>query len=414
MASLPFRTTLALAILHVSLGGCSTSTGPAVPSEPRVSELPPPPIPADNPSTAEKIALGKQLFFDKRLSGDGSASCETCHVREKGWTDGQVLSVRPGGVRNTRHSPTLYNVAYLKTWYWDGRAPTLERQVAAAWAVQMNADVAKVTSTIAAVPGYREQFQKVFGGPPTPANIPMALAAYLRTLNSGDSPWDRYEKGQRSAVSADAIEGYALFTGKGRCVVCHTPPVYTDSLFHNVGLELGKATPDPGRFNVTKEAKDRSAFKTPTLRSVAISQPYFHDGIRPPSDRRRAPSARWVSPMIGARKRLIQETFSPTMTTASVVPRPEPPPHEGVPWPHRLKASPWRPSTHWRKAASSSPASRRWCGCPSINIVPTSAADCAPPPSSPATAARPSVASTRRSSASGSSWTRITWCSRPG
>src|SRR6266702_6505843 len=106
MASLPFRTTLALAILHVTLGGCSKSTGPAVPSEPRVSELPPPPIPADNPSTPEKIALGKQLFFDKRLSGDGSSSCETCHVREKGWTYGQVLSVLAGGYRKTRDDPT--------------------------------------------------------------------------------------------------------------------------------------------------------------------------------------------------------------------------------------------------------------------------------------------------------------------
>src|SRR5437899_2598382 len=189
---------------------------------------------------------------------------------------------RPAPRREGGPSPATLDGFWLASYCvprdGDGRAPTLERQVAAAWAVQMNADVAKVTPTIAAVPGYREQFQKVFGGPPTPANIPMALAAYLHTLNSGDSPWDRYEKGQRSAVSADAIEGYALFTGKGRCVVCHTPPVYTDSLFHNVGLELGKATPDPGRFNVTKEAKDRSAFKTPTLRSVAISQPYFHDG----------------------------------------------------------------------------------------------------------------------------------------
>ena len=278
MRSLPLRLALVLTVAHVTLSGCSSSTGPSGPREARVSELSPPPVPAENPSAPEKVALGKQLFFDKRLSGDGTASCETCHVREKGWTDGQVLSVRPGGVRNTRHSPTLYNVAYLTTWYWDGRAPTLERQVAAAWAVQMNTDVTKVAPRIAAIPGYLDQFQKVFGGPPTPANIPMALAAYLRTLNSGDSPWDVYEKGQRSAVSAAAVEGYALFTGKGRCVVCHTPPVYTDSLFHNIGLEHGKATPDPGRFNVTKEAKDRGAFKTPTLRSVAISGPYFHDG----------------------------------------------------------------------------------------------------------------------------------------
>src|SRR6266849_7753065 len=100
MTSLPFRAALILAVLHAALGGCSTSTGPPAPRRPRVSELPPPPVPAENPSTPEKIALGKQLFFDKRLSGDGSASCETCHVREKGGTDGQVLSVRPGGVSN--------------------------------------------------------------------------------------------------------------------------------------------------------------------------------------------------------------------------------------------------------------------------------------------------------------------------
>lgn len=275
--TLPPMMPLALALTLLSPGFAACAT-PSAPSGPRVSELPPPSIPAENPSSPEKIALGKQLFFDKRLSGDGSASCESCHVREKGWTDGQVLSVRPGGVRNTRHSPTLYNVAYLQTWYWDGRVPTLERQVAAAWAVQMNADTAKVTATIAAVPGYREQFQKIFGGPATPERISMALAAFLRTLNSGDSPWDLYEKGQRLAVSPDAIEGYALFTGKGRCVVCHTPPVYTDSIFHNIGLEFGKEKPDPGRFNVTKEPKDTGAFKTPTLRSVAISQPYFHDG----------------------------------------------------------------------------------------------------------------------------------------
>jgi cytochrome c peroxidase len=275
MTSRPFWWTLAVGGLVLGLAACATSPAP---SGPRVSELSPPPEAVDNPSTPDKVALGKQLFFDKRLSGDGSASCETCHVRAKGWTDGEVLSVRPGGVRNTRHSPTLYNVAYLKTWYWDGRAPTLERQVAAAWAAQMNADTAKATATIAAVPEYRAQFEKVFGGPPTPERVSMALAAYLRTLNSGDSPWDLYEKGQRSAVSADAIQGYALFTGKGRCVVCHTPPLYTDSLFHNIGLEAGKDKPDPGRFNVTKEPKDTGAFKTPTLRSVAISAPYFHDG----------------------------------------------------------------------------------------------------------------------------------------
>ncbi len=264
--------------LLVAIGltmGCASSA----PSDgPRVSQLPPAPSPADNPSTPEKIALGKQLFFDRRLSRDGSASCETCHVRDKGWTDGLPLSPRVGGARNTRHSPTLYNVGYLTSWYWDGRAPTLERQIDLAWRAQMGADPAVVAPVIAAVAAYRDQFQKVFGGPPTPQSIPMALAAYLRTVVSGDSPWDRFEKGRRDAVSADAVEGYQLFTGKARCVACHFPPAYTDALFHNVGLEFGKPTPDQGRFAVTKEARDMSAFKTPTLRSVAISGPYFHDG----------------------------------------------------------------------------------------------------------------------------------------
>jgi cytochrome c peroxidase len=271
-----------VAILGIALVASVVLAGCAAPSAtipgPRVSRIPDPPIPATNPSTPDKVALGKQLFFDRRVSGPGNFSCETCHVREKGWTDGLALSPRADGSPNTRHSPTLYNVAYLSTWYWDGRAPTLEAQILAAWRVQMAADPAVVAARLAAVPGYRDQFQKVFGGPPSPENIPMALAAYVRTLRSGDSRWDRYEMGDRGAVSADAIAGYQLFTGKARCVACHYPPVYTDSLFHNVGLEHGKPRPDPGRFNVTKDAKDTGAFKTPTLRSVAISGPYFHDG----------------------------------------------------------------------------------------------------------------------------------------
>jgi cytochrome c peroxidase len=265
-----------LLALGAVVSGCAARPSPE--PGPPISRIPEVPSPAANPSTPEKVALGKQLFFDRRLSGPGNFSCETCHVREKGWTDGLPLSPRADGSPNTRHSPTLYNVAYLTTWYWDGRAPTLEAQVLAAWRVQMTADPAVVASRLAAVPAYREQFQLVFGGPPTPENIPMALAAYVRTLRSGESPWDRYEAGDRRAVSADAVAGYQLFIGKARCVACHYPPLYTDSLFHNTGLEHGKPRPDPGRFNVTKEPRDTGAFKTPTLRSVAISGPYFHDG----------------------------------------------------------------------------------------------------------------------------------------
>jgi cytochrome c peroxidase len=225
-----------------------------------------------------KVALGKQLFFDPRLSTSGKMSCEGCHYRDLGWTDAKKLSARPDGSVNTRHSPTMYNVGYLSTWYWDGRAATLEGQIKAAWRGQIQGDPAKIAPAIGAIKGYADQFQAVFGGPASEDTIAKALGAYLRTKNSGDSPWDRHEKGVKGAVSADAQEGFLLFMGKGRCGICHTPPLYSDSNFHNIGLEAGKEKRDPGRFNVTKMAEDTSAFKTPTLRSVAISGPYFHDG----------------------------------------------------------------------------------------------------------------------------------------
>jgi cytochrome c peroxidase len=261
--------------------GCVSQPEPKAAAEAsaaRLSALPAVTAPASNPMTSAKVALGKQLFFDPRLSGNGKMSCEGCHYRELGWTDAKKLSARPNGVVNTRHSPTLYNVGYLTSWYWDGRATTLEGQVLAAWGAQLSAEPPKVAAMLAGIKGYADQFQAVFGGPPTPQNVSAAIATYLRTKNSGDSPWDRHEKGVKGAVSADAQEGFTLFMGKGRCGICHTPPLYTDGGFHNIGLEAGKEKPDVGRFTVSKKPEDTSAFKTPTLRSVAISGPYFHDG----------------------------------------------------------------------------------------------------------------------------------------
>jgi cytochrome c peroxidase len=243
-----------------------------------VSKLPPMAQPADNPATPAKVALGKQLFADPRLSGSGRTACQSCHVRNLGWTDAQVLSRKDDGNLNTRHTPTLYNVGYQMAWYWDGRATTLEGQILAAWRAQIGADPAKATAVINAVPGYRSQFIAVWGGEATPDTIGKSLAAFFRSLVSTDSPWDRYEAGDGNAVSKDAIAGQALFAGKGRCTTCHVPPYYGNSTFFNIGLEHGKDKPDPGRFNVTKDEADRGAFKTPTLRSVAISGPYFHDG----------------------------------------------------------------------------------------------------------------------------------------
>jgi cytochrome c peroxidase len=272
------KRTLVAVVVTALVAACAAPS--TKPDAPRLSKLPLVVSPADNPTTPEKVALGAKLWIDPRLSGSGKMACTSCHVREKGWTDGQVLSRRDNGDMNTRHTPTMYNVGYLESFYWDGRAPTLEAQVLAAWRVQISADPAKATAIIASVPGYVAEFQKVFGAPPTQDAIVKALAAYLRAKVSGDSPWDRYEKGDASAVSPDARAGFDLFMGKARCAICHTPPIYTDSKFHNIGLEAGKAKPDPGRAGVTKKPEDMSAFKTPTLRSAAISGPYFHDGSR--------------------------------------------------------------------------------------------------------------------------------------
>ncbi len=269
---------LGVALAVALLMGCAGHA--TVPAKPRMSGLQPIVSPVDNPITVDKLALGAKLWIDPRLSGSGKTACTSCHVREKGWADGLVLSKRDNGDMNTRHTPTVYDVGYLSSWYWDGRATTLEAQVLAAWRSQLSADPAKATAVIAAVPGYASEFQKVFGAPPSQDTIAKALAAWLRANVNGLSPWDRYELGKGHAVSKEAKAGYAIFMGKARCATCHAPPIYTDGKFHNIGLEVGKDKPDQGRVVQSKHLEDTSAFKTPTLRSVAISAPYFHDGSR--------------------------------------------------------------------------------------------------------------------------------------
>jgi cytochrome c peroxidase len=271
------RTRLAALLFSGALVACATDV-PEKPVVGRVSALPAIQHPADNPSSPAKVALGAQLFMDKRLSGSGTNNCQSCHYRELGWTDGKALSRRDNGDMNTRHTPALYNVGHQSIWYWDGRAATMEAQTLAAWRNQMSVDPAVAAARIAAVPGYASQFQAVFGAPASPETIVKALTAYLRTKNSENSPWDRYEQGDVKAVSKDAVEGYLLFSGKAGCVACHAAPFYGNSAFFNIGLEHGKEKPDVGRFSVTKAEADRGAFKTPSLRSVALGAPYFHDG----------------------------------------------------------------------------------------------------------------------------------------
>lgn len=235
-------------------------------------------VPADNPLTAEKVMLGKQLFFDKRLSKDGSASCETCHVPEKGWTDGTALSKKVGGAMNVRHSPTMINVGYNDAWYWDGRAETLEKNVEAAWKGQLGADPAVIAATIAKIPLYQVEFKAVFNTDPTPDAIAKALASFIRTIRSGGSPWDLYEKGDKKAAGESAIRGFELFRNKAGCAQCHAPPMYTDNGYHDTGVGFEKLEPDLGRGKIAKDEKLEGAFKTPTLRSVTTHPPYFHDG----------------------------------------------------------------------------------------------------------------------------------------
>jgi cytochrome c peroxidase len=301
----PFIASLALSSL-VSAGGCTKDegtdptgkTGSAATGEPASAEdvavpeappVPEPPLgleklttpaPDTNPNTPEKVALGELLFFDTRLSDNGAFACVTCHLPEKSWTDGKALSTKADGKENTRHSPSMYNVGYASSWYWDGRKSTLEDQILAAWAGQMGGTPETVVAKLERVPEYRVRFKRAFNQGPTAENIAMALASFLRIkLRAGDSAWDHYQAGEERAVSADVIKGYAIFTGKAACALCHAPPLFTDMAYHNVGIGYRPGDKlDEGRFAATKVETDKGAFKTPGLRGVELSAPYFHDG----------------------------------------------------------------------------------------------------------------------------------------
>jgi cytochrome c peroxidase len=250
------------------------------------------PVPEGNPMTAGKIALGEQLFFDTRLSRNGEMSCETCHVPEKGWTDGRRFSPKWDGTLNTRHTPTLYGVAYYPELYWDGRATAgLESQITAAWKGHMGGEPEKVAATLNAIPGYASQFQTEFGGAATGERIAMALATFVRTIHAGDTPWDRMTPQERMAPEDPAAQGFKVFTQVSKCSLCHLPPLYSDTLYHNVGVGMDAESPDLGRGGyLRKQAEGEGrpappeaetlagAFKTPSLRGVALSGPYFHDG----------------------------------------------------------------------------------------------------------------------------------------
>ena len=237
-----------------------------------------PAVPDNNALTPEKVALGRRLFSDPILSGDRTVSCATCHVPDRCFTGSDPLAVGVRGQKNRRNAPTLLNIAYSPAFFWDGRAATLEEQ-----ALQPIADRREMASSpdeavarLRADSSYVVQFKSAFGDAVTTQNLARALASFERTLLSGDSAVDRFRYGQIADLSEDAKQGLWLFEGRGGCWRCHSGNTLSDGRFHNTGVGWGGG--DLGRYEITHREPDRGAFKTPTLRDVARTAPYMHDG----------------------------------------------------------------------------------------------------------------------------------------
>jgi cytochrome c peroxidase len=289
---------LLLGILCLPVSGLSNQLEP-------VGEVP---VPVHNPQTPAKVELGKKLFFDRRLSGDGTMSCATCHDPSQGYSDGLEISLNYPTTRNWRNSPTLIGVAFRQSLFHDGRASSLEEQALFPMmsAFEMNQNLDFMEEEIRSVPEYIAEFTEVFGdGDITRERIAMAIASFERTLVSSDAPLDRLLGGNKNSLSPKALQGYKIFIGKGNCSNCHYGVNLTDDQFHVLNVEENpehlkdpriaatrrfvakvyhfegyrSLAEDPGRYLITKNRKDWKAFRTPTLREVAGTAPYMHNGI---------------------------------------------------------------------------------------------------------------------------------------
>ena len=248
--------------------------------------LPPLPVPEDNPMTVEKIALGKALYFDKRLSKDGTISCATCHDPKTAWTEREATSTGIGGQVGGTNSPTVINAAYAKAQFWDGRAASLEEQALGRVdnPIEMGHDLDVLVKELDKIPEYKTGFQNVFGTASlaaggtavTKEGIGKAIAAFERTVLSGNSPYDKYMAGRKDALTAAQKRGLELFND--HCATCHAPPLMSNYRYYNAGIGMDKKKPDEGRKAVTGRDRDLGKFRVPTLREVASTGPYFHDG----------------------------------------------------------------------------------------------------------------------------------------
>jgi cytochrome c peroxidase len=272
-------------------------------------------VPAHNPQTPAKIALGKELFFDPRLSIDNTVACANCHDPDKGFTDQLPTSMGVHAKFGQRNAPTVLDAMFNIAQFWDGRAPTLEDQAEQPILnpVEMGMpDSQAVVAKVNSITEYRNEFQQIFAGAPTYQRLVEAIAAYERTQVAFDSPFDHFMAGNPSALTAQQQHGWAIFNGQGRCMSCHgwnpTRPLFTDDRFHNIGVSAHSAKfvphareamtllakgggprqidqlaistdlSDLGRFLVTKQPHDIGAFRTMGLRNLYVTQPYFHDG----------------------------------------------------------------------------------------------------------------------------------------
>ena len=277
---------LAVAVSLLAAGMLAFSAGPSTSRASQRLEIPLGldaymPIPEDNRLTTEKVSLGRQLFFEGLLSRDGTISCATCHDPRRAFTDGRGVSVGALGRKGARNVPTLVNRGYGAAHFWDGRASSLEEQ--ALQPIQnpneLDMTVEEVLVRLKRDRGYRNRFQAAFSREANAEDLARSLASYVRTILSGHSPVDRYLNGERNALSDQARQGLNLFRGKANCTACHLGPNFTDERFHNTGIAWRDGQwLDSGRFAVSGKAADHGAFKTPTLREIAQTAPYMHDG----------------------------------------------------------------------------------------------------------------------------------------
>ena len=236
------------------------------------------PVPATNKMTPARVELGKMLFFDPRLSGSKWISCATCHNPAMGWSDGLPTAIGSGMNSLKRATPSIVNSAFNELQMWDGRFHSLEEQVLSPMQApgEMNGNMDEILSHLNSLPGYVQAFDRAYPGEGVSKNtVAKALASFERTIISKGAPFDAWVHGKTNAIGPSAQRGFALFTGKADCAACHSGPNFTDEGFHNIGLNSGD---DVGRFAKQPIKISKGAFKTPTLRDIALTAPYMHNG----------------------------------------------------------------------------------------------------------------------------------------